>query len=296
MSDIFICYSRTDITIATQLMQRLQAAGWDVFIDKKTHVGRRWHEEIEKELHAAKAVVVLWSGNSRNSDYVLEEAEYGKRKDILFPAFIEQVEPPYGFSRIQTADLISWKGNPDHPGLIEILDALRLHLNSPTQSAAEIDSNTHAPEPVAQPIASSSVASELTDHDNLQTNAGTNNNQVPKKENNIVFVLGIAIILVAAWAFDKFLNQTDLNEVLSSKTESASNIVKQAEPPKMSLKQAKGVKDLVSNGLLPELVLIPAGSFDMGEQNQAFIKAMDDKGIKVMEWSPTPLTGINVPK
>jgi organic radical activating enzyme len=59
VSDIFICYSRTDFAIADKLMQRLQAEGWRVFIDKQAHVGRRWHKEIEKELHAAKAVVVL---------------------------------------------------------------------------------------------------------------------------------------------------------------------------------------------------------------------------------------------
>lgn len=59
-------------------------------------------------LHAARAIVVLWSAHSRDSDYVLEEAEYGKRKEILFPAFIEPVEFPYGFSRIQTVNLVGW--------------------------------------------------------------------------------------------------------------------------------------------------------------------------------------------
>lgn len=105
MSDIFICYSRTDKAIAATLAERLKAEGWSVFMDIQTQVGKRWHKEIEKELHAAKAVVVLWSASSRDSDFVLEEAEYGKRKDILFPAFIERVGFPYGFGRIQ---LVGW--------------------------------------------------------------------------------------------------------------------------------------------------------------------------------------------
>lgn len=129
MSDIFICYSRTDSTIANMLADRLRAEGWSVFLDVQTQVGRRWHKEIEREMHTARALVVLWSAQSRESDFVLEEAEYGKRKDILFPAFIERVEFPYGFGRIQTADLIGWAGDPSHPRLEQMLEPLRLQLN-----------------------------------------------------------------------------------------------------------------------------------------------------------------------
>ncbi|TXI28776.1 MAG: TIR domain-containing protein [Nitrosomonas oligotropha] len=129
MSDIFIAYSRNDATVAERLIQHLRQEGWEVFIDKQTHVGRRWHKEIERELHAARAVVVLWSATSRDSDFVLEEAEYGKRKDILFPAFIERMECPYGFGRIQTANLVDWDQRMEHAGLVQLLESLRVHLN-----------------------------------------------------------------------------------------------------------------------------------------------------------------------
>ncbi len=129
MSDIFICYSRKDLAVAEQFVQQFHQEGWNVFIDRQTQVGRRWHKEIESELHVTRAVVVLWSSTSRDSDFVLEEAEYGKRKNILFPAFIEHVEFPYGFSRIQTADLSNWNGNPSHPDWVALLRSLQLHLN-----------------------------------------------------------------------------------------------------------------------------------------------------------------------
>ncbi len=128
MSDIFICYSRTDSAIARQLRDRLEAEGWSVYLDVQTHVGRRWDQEIEYQLAAAKSVVALWSAQSRTSEYVLEEAEYGKRNKKLFPALIERVDYPYGFSRIQAADIIGWKGEPDHSGLAQLLAALRGHL------------------------------------------------------------------------------------------------------------------------------------------------------------------------
>ena len=129
MSDIFICYSRKDLAIAELLAQRFESEGWNVFIDRQTHVDRRRHKEIERELHTTRSIVVLWSASSRNSDFVLEEAEYGKRSSILFPVFIERVEFPYGFSRIQTVDLINWYGNPAHAGCVKLLQSLRFHLN-----------------------------------------------------------------------------------------------------------------------------------------------------------------------
>ena len=77
--------------------------------------------------------MVLWSEHSRDSDYVLEEAEHGKEKKNLFPALIESVRPPYGFGRIQAANLIDWKNTAEHAGLTELLNPLRQHLNDHTQ-------------------------------------------------------------------------------------------------------------------------------------------------------------------
>ncbi|MCX7114179.1 MAG: SUMF1/EgtB/PvdO family nonheme iron enzyme [Proteobacteria bacterium] len=146
MNDIFICYSRTDGLIARQLTDRLEAEGWTVYLDVQTPIGTRWHKEIQTQLQAAKAVVALWSAQSRDSDFVLEEADYGRRHTILFPAFIERVEFPYGFSRIQTADMIGWAGAPDHPGLAQLLAALREHLGvgrQPLAADGAIDESRH---------------------------------------------------------------------------------------------------------------------------------------------------------
>lgn len=148
MSDIFIAYSRSDSAIAERLVQHFRQQGWAVFIDQQTHVGRRWHKEIERELHAARAVVVLWSAASRDSDFVLEEAEYGKRKNILFPAFIERVECPYGFGRIQAADLMGWNHQMEHAGLIQLLASLRVHLNG---SGTELLHSAAPIQPVLKP-------------------------------------------------------------------------------------------------------------------------------------------------
>lgn len=81
-------------------------------------------------MHAALAVVVLLSAKSGDSDYLLQEAEYGKREDILLPAFIEDVAFPSRFGRIQTENLIGWAGEIDHSGLTQLLDPPREHLTA----------------------------------------------------------------------------------------------------------------------------------------------------------------------
>lgn len=159
MSDVFIAYARSDVGRAQRVAQRLRAEGWSVFLDVNTPVGKSWHRTIEKELHAARAVVVLWSATSRDSDFVLEEAGYGKRKGVLFPALIEAVECPYGFGLIQTADLVNWDGDAKHRGLADLLEPLRLWLNG---QAAKPKDGAHAEpvliDPARRPVRSRPMA------------------------------------------------------------------------------------------------------------------------------------------
>ena len=128
MSDIFLCYSRADSAIAQKVASRLQAEKWSVFMDVQTQVGARWQKVIQRELDEARAVVVLWTAASCASDYVFEEAEHGRRRNVLFPVLLERVQIPYGFLPIQTADMIGWQGAEDHIGLHQLLKPLRLHL------------------------------------------------------------------------------------------------------------------------------------------------------------------------
>lgn len=110
MSDIFICYSNKDRSIATQLQFRLREAGWSVFIDTDIHAGDYWSEEIQRQLNEARAVLALWSSNSVRSRFVMDEANEAADRGILFPVRIEEINIPYGFRIIQTRDLIGWGG------------------------------------------------------------------------------------------------------------------------------------------------------------------------------------------
>ncbi len=45
-----------------------------------------------------------------------EEADEGKRKNILFPIKIDEVVLPFGFRNMHAADLTDWEGTGSHAG------------------------------------------------------------------------------------------------------------------------------------------------------------------------------------
>jgi TIR domain len=114
MADIFISYAREDRDWVEKLATALQGEGFTVWWDWDLLVGKRYREAIETELGVAKATVVVWSQSSVHSDFVRDEAEEGQQRNILVPVLKEAVRPPAGFRQLQTADLASWNGAPDH--------------------------------------------------------------------------------------------------------------------------------------------------------------------------------------
>jgi len=113
-TDVFLSYAREDRERVAQLVQGLEAQGWHVFWDYTILPGDRWEDIIESAIENAKCVVVVWSGQSIESDWVREEAEIGKKRKILVPVRIEPVNIPIGFGRIHSADLAGWDGDLEH--------------------------------------------------------------------------------------------------------------------------------------------------------------------------------------
>ena len=111
MADIFLSYAQADAKRAKQVADALSAKGWSVWWDATLVPGTRFRDEIEKQLHAARCVVVLWSKTSVKSDWVIDEADDGKKRGVLIQALIEDVRPPHGFRQIQFATLTGWDGS-----------------------------------------------------------------------------------------------------------------------------------------------------------------------------------------
>src|SRR3954449_11186901 len=102
---IFFSYAREDQARVTPLVAVLGARGWSVFWDRRIPAGKTWRDHIGRALDEARCVVVAWSEASIRSEGVIEEADDGRERGILVPAFLDPVRPPRGFRGIQAADL-----------------------------------------------------------------------------------------------------------------------------------------------------------------------------------------------
>lgn len=121
MYDIFLSYSTQDRGRLRPLFDALAQQGWSVFWDHQSiHTGENWHRKIDESINNSRCVVVVWSKQSVQSEWVLEEASKGKARNVLLPIKIDGIEPPFGFALRQTGDFTRWNGKPDHPAFIEL--------------------------------------------------------------------------------------------------------------------------------------------------------------------------------
>src|SRR5512134_618531 len=72
MTDIFISYAREDRETAKTLAQALTDQGWSVWWDRRIRTGGRFYDVIDRELTAARCVIVLWSKAALMSSWVRE--------------------------------------------------------------------------------------------------------------------------------------------------------------------------------------------------------------------------------
>ena len=111
MADVFLSYARDDQDRARAVAAALEARGWSVFWDHDILGGQEFRAVLERELHDARCVIVLWSERALASKFVRDEAAEAL-DGRLVPALIDRVEPPLGFREIQHTDLSGWRGDP----------------------------------------------------------------------------------------------------------------------------------------------------------------------------------------
>ena len=104
MSDLFISYSSRDRAIVATLVEYLERAGFSVWWDRHIDTGTAFDRDIEAALDAAKCVVVVWSQDSVQSDWVRAEANEGLSRGILVPVLIDDTRPPLIFRSLQNLE------------------------------------------------------------------------------------------------------------------------------------------------------------------------------------------------
>src|SRR6185503_12912766 len=100
MADIFISYSSKDRAQAEQLTELLASAGLSVWIDKSgIDVATSWSGEISKAIEDCKALILLLSPTSIESENVRKEVSLAaERKKKILPLDLEPVTLPHDFA------------------------------------------------------------------------------------------------------------------------------------------------------------------------------------------------------
>jgi hypothetical protein len=146
LSDIFISYASQDRERILPIVHAREKTGWSIFWDRTIPPGKTWRQLIGSEIQSARCVVVVWTAASIESRWVQEEAEIGSRKGILIPVSLDDVEPPFGFGTIQSANLADWDGDPSLPPFGQLLEAVSSILGTSPADQSEQEARRKADE------------------------------------------------------------------------------------------------------------------------------------------------------
>ena len=134
MADVFISYDSEDRAIAEKIARGLTSAGFSVWWDRHIQAGVRFKKEIQRQIDSARAVVVLWSAASTDSDWVGDEAQTALDANKLIPVRVDTTLPPLGFRQVQSLDLHGWNGDSQAGTFQALLSSLRRLLDDSTAS------------------------------------------------------------------------------------------------------------------------------------------------------------------
>lgn len=128
MADIFISYASEDRGRVRPLADALQARGFDVWWDRSLAAGHDYTSVIERELKAARAVIVVWTQSAAASTFVRDEAGRARDDGRLVPVMLDRVDIPLGFGAFQAEDFTRWNGGANAPQMQILEEALKAKL------------------------------------------------------------------------------------------------------------------------------------------------------------------------
>lgn len=137
MAEVFISYARANEDVARRVASGLKASGFEAWWDDQLPAHRAYSDIIEQRLRGAAAVVVLWSKDAAQSQWVRAEADFARTENKLVQAQLDGTLPPMPFNQIQCADLSGWKGNRKHRGWTKLVDGVSSVVSGTPSQLAE---------------------------------------------------------------------------------------------------------------------------------------------------------------
>ena len=124
MPEVFISYARANEAVAKRVEAGLKGAGFEAWRDDQLPAHSSYSQIIEQRLSGAAAVVVLWSEDAAQSQWVQAEADFARTHGKLVQAQLDDRLPPLPFNQIQCADLKNWRGHRRHKGWLKLIDGV----------------------------------------------------------------------------------------------------------------------------------------------------------------------------
>jgi hypothetical protein len=131
MGHIFISYSRRDAKIVDQIVEKMQEAGFNVWIDREAiKPGKTWRVQIVQAIDGCDAFVLMLSSNSAVSDNVRKEIDLSQGSGRqIFIIKLDSVKLPaemqYQLVGLQHIDL---QKSSLERGVRQLIDTLKEHL------------------------------------------------------------------------------------------------------------------------------------------------------------------------
>jgi hypothetical protein len=122
---IFLSYASVDRARVEVLVKALEGEGLDVWWDRDIPRGKNFNRVIEDALEQARCAIVLWSSASVDSEWVFNEASEARKRGMLVPVLIDDVDPPLEFRHLQAARLVDWHGDKSDSEWAGLLAAVR---------------------------------------------------------------------------------------------------------------------------------------------------------------------------
>ncbi len=110
MADVFISYTRAERELTGSLANVLKHAGFSVWWDTELLPIDGFRAEIDGQLNACSAVIIIWSAQSSSSYWVLSEADHALRQGKLVNVHHTDIHPealPKPFGQIHAVPLTS---------------------------------------------------------------------------------------------------------------------------------------------------------------------------------------------
>jgi len=135
---VFLSYCRADSAAAHRIVAAMEARGVRVWWDRNLSGGAVFSQEIEKALRSSRKVLVLWSKDSVQSDWVRDEAALARDLGLLSPAMLDDSKPPLGFGQYHAVDLSTWSGQAEGAEFDRLIHAVcQGALAKPTDPAPQ---------------------------------------------------------------------------------------------------------------------------------------------------------------